>query len=251
MSVTPAHHRDAEAPRVDSTAETRERLARISERIVSACARVGRDESEVTLIAVSKTVSAERICAAIECGVLVLGENRVQEAADKIPGVAAGTAGRRIEWHLIGHLQSNKARRAVDLFTSIDSVDSYKLAERLDRIAGEIGRRLPILIEVNLGGESSKSGLNSDDVLRVIEQVRPLNHLEPRGLMTVPPYLEPAEEVRPYFRRLRELRDASRSVLGDGFSDLSMGMSNDFEIAIEEGATMVRIGTALFGPRQE
>ena len=193
MSAIPSHHRDAETSPIDSTAETRERLTRISERIASACTRVGRDESEVTLVAVSKTVSAERICAAIECGVHVLGENRVQEAADKIPGVAAATAGRPIEWRLIGHLQSNKARRAVELFTAIDSVDSYKLAERLDRIAAEVGRRLPILIEVNLGGEDSKSGLSSDDALRVVEQIQRLNHLEPKGLMTVPPYLDPPD----------------------------------------------------------
>ena len=251
MSAIPAHHQDAETFRIDPTAETRERLAQINGRIAAACARAGRSASEVTLVAVGKTVSAERICAAIQCGVHVVGENRVQEAADKIPRIAAATTGRTIDWRLIGHLQSNKARRGVELFTAIDSVDSYKLAERLDRLAGEIGRRLPILIEVNLGGESSKSGLDSDDVLQVVQQIHGLSNLELKGLMTVPPYLDPPEEARPYFRRLRELRDASRSAAGEGFNDLSMGMSNDFEIAIEEGATMVRIGTALFGPRQD
>ncbi len=223
----------------------------INERIAAACQRAGRDFFEVTMVAVSKTVEPARIRQAIECGVRVLGENRVQEAASKIPELAAVTAEHKIEWHLIGHLQSNKARRAVELFSVIQSVDSLKLATRLNDIANESGRRLPIFIEVNLGGEGSKSGVAPNEVLPLCEQASKLPHLELRGLMAVPPYLDDSEQVRPFFLRLRGLRDEAQraGIVGEEFKDLSMGMSNDFEVAIEEGATLVRIGTALFGTR--
>lgn len=220
-----------------------ERLAAINQRIAAACQRAGRDFFDVTLVAVSKTVEPGLIRQAIEAGVRVLGENRVQEAATKMPELAAIVTEHKVEWHLIGHLQSNKARRAVELFSTIQSVDSFKLAERLDNIAGELGRKLPVFVEVNLGGEQSKAGATPDEVLPLCEQVAKLANLELKGLMAVPPFFDDAEQARPYFRRLRTLRDQAQ------LKELSMGMSNDFEIAIEEGATLVRIGTALFGAR--
>ncbi len=228
-----------------------ERLKAINERIAAACHRAGRDFFDVTLVAVSKTVEPARIHQAIEAGVRVLGENRVQEAAAKIAELKSITAEREVQWHLIGHLQSNKARRAVELFSAIQTVESFKLAARLNDIAIEFGKRLPVFIEVNLGGEASKSGIAPEEVLPLCEQVSKLPNIEPRGLMAVPPYLDEADEVRPFFRRLRNLRDEARQagIVGEEFKDLSMGMSNDFEVAIEEGATLVRIGTALFGAR--
>jgi pyridoxal phosphate enzyme (YggS family) len=229
----------------------RENLTLIRDRIASACARVGRAPSEVTLIAVSKTFTLARIQEAIECGVRTMGENRVQEAAAKIEAFRQAGDAPKLEWHLIGHLQSNKARRAVELFDAIHSIDSLKLAERTAQVAGELGRRLPIFIEVNLGGEESKHGATPAETLRLIEQVGKLESLELRGLMAVPPFLETSEDVRPYFQQLRRLRDQALSLglIDAGFRDLSMGMSGDFEIAIEEGSTFVRIGTAIFGDR--
>jgi pyridoxal phosphate enzyme (YggS family) len=227
------------------------RLAGIRGQIAAACSRSNRSTDEVTLVAVSKTVCPERMRSGISAGLRVFGENRVQEAADKIAALAEDAAAFGIEWHLIGHLQSNKVRRAVELFSAIHSIDSVKLAERADRVAGELGRRVNVLVEINLGGESSKAGLAEHEALPAIELISKLPNLDLKGLMTVPPYLEPAERVRPFFRRLRELRDEARKcgIADERFQALSMGMSHDFEIAVEEGATMVRIGTALFGPR--
>lgn len=204
-------------------------------------------------MAVSKTVEPARIRQAIEAGVRVLGENRVQEAAAKIPVLEDIVVKHNVEWHLIGHLQSNKVRAAVELFSTIQSVDSLKLAARLDGLAGESGQRLPVFLEVNLGGEESKAGIASDEVLPLCEQVSKLAHLELKGLMAVPPFLDDAEQVRPFFRRLRQLRDQAQlaGIVDRQFTGLSMGMSNDFEVAIEEGATLVRIGTALFGARDD
>ena len=228
------------------------RLEAINQRIAAACHRAGRDFFDVTLVAVSKTVAPDRIRQAIEAGVRTLGENRIQEAASKIPVLEDVVKPNNVEWHLIGHLQSNKARRAVELFSTIQSVDSYKLAARLDAIAGEFGKRLPIFVEVNLGGEDAKAGIETGEVLPLCEQVSKLANLELRGLMAVPPFLDDAEQVRPFFRQLRRLRDEARQtgIVGEQFADLSMGMSNDFEVAIEEGATLVRVGTALFGARE-
>jgi hypothetical protein len=225
-----------------------ENLASIEQRIAAACWRAGRARTDVTLIAVSKTVPAARIRQAIECGVRVLGENRVQEAAVKIGELGSAAP---VAWHLIGHLQSNKVRRAVELFQAIHSLDSLKLAERVNQIAGELGRRMPVFIEVNLGGEASKSGAEAADVPPLVEQIGALSHLELRGLMAVPPFEDEAEAARPYFRQLRELRDRAQALglAGESFRELSMGMSHDFEVAIEEGATFVRIGTAIFGAR--
>ena len=230
----------------------RARLEEINRRIAAACERAGRQASEITLVAVSKTVTVARIREAIEAGVHTLGESRVQEAAAKIPELSAISAERKVQWHLIGHLQSNKARRAVELFDAVHSVDDFKLAERLDLLAGESGKRLPIFIEVNLGGEKSKTGAAPGEVLPLCEQIGKLPRLELKGLMTVPPLSDNPEDARPFFRHLRRLRDEARQAgaAGGQFNDLSMGMSDDFEIAIEEGATFVRIGTALFGARQ-
>jgi pyridoxal phosphate enzyme (YggS family) len=228
-----------------------ERLASINHRIATACARAGRPASEVSLIGVSKNVAPAIIESALTAGLRLLGENRVQEAAAKISELGEVSARRRVEWHLIGHLQSNKARRAVALFDAIQTVDSFKLAERLDQIAGEFGKRLPIFIEVNLGGEDAKSGVAPGEVFQLSEGAAKLANLELKGLMAVPPLLEEPEEARPFFRRLRELRDDIRraGIVDERFTELSMGMSNDFEVAIEEGATFVRIGTAIFGER--
>jgi hypothetical protein len=229
----------------------KENLASINDRIDAACTRAGRDRQEVHLIAVSKTVPAERVRQAIEGGVRILGENRVQEAAEKIAALKPDTSHTETEWHLIGHLQSNKARRAVELFDAIHTIDSLKLAERISQFAGEMNKRMPVFIEVNLGEESSKAGIGPEAALPLIEAVGKLDHVTLKGLMAVPPFFDYAKEVRPYFRRLRNLREEARAagIAGPAFCDLSMGMSNDFEVAIEEGATFVRVGTAIFGAR--
>jgi PLP dependent protein len=236
-------------PALDHQQAIRENVAAIRQRIAAACARVGRDAAEVTLVAVSKTVEPARIRAAITAGIQVLGENRVQEAQGKIAELSGEAP---VQWHLIGHLQSNKARRAVELFDAVHSVDSLKLAEKLAQAAAELGKRLPVFLEVNLGGEDSKAGITLEEVLPLCAAVNELAALELKGLMAVPPFLDDPEQVRPYFRRLRELRDevVQAGAVGPGFRELSMGMSNDFEVAIEEGATFVRVGTALFGARQ-
>ena len=183
---------------------------------------------------------------AVAAGVAVLGENRVQEARDKIEAL-----GRLARWHLVGHLQTNKAKLAVQLFDVIHSLDSMKLALELDRHAGAPGKRVPCLVEVNQGGELSKSGLTAEGVLPFLREAAGLANIQVLGLMSVPPFLENPEDLRPYFRRLRLLRDeaAAAGIAGLRLEHLSMGMSHDFEVAIEEGATMVRVGTAIFGPR--
>ena len=226
----------------------RDNIAQIRERISDAAKRADRNPDEVTLIAVSKTVSVDRIIPALDAGVTNLGENRVQEAEAKV-GVI-NTEGLR--WHLIGPLQSNKAKRAVEIFDTIHSVDSIKLAERLDRLAGELGKTMPILIQVDLGKEATKSGVDENDLEALIRRIADCSHLRLDGLMTLPPYFENTEDVRPYFRRLRELMAElnGKGIIGCKMRELSMGMSHDFEIAIEEGATMVRVGTAIFGSRK-
>jgi pyridoxal phosphate enzyme (YggS family) len=225
------------------TETIRERLLRVHERIQAAAGRAGRDPSSVRLVAVSKTVPVEIIRQAFEAGVATLGENRVQEAAEKIPALPTVAV-----WHLVGHLQSNKAKQAVALFELIHSVDSIKLVQALDRHGRDAGRRVRCLVEVNLGGEESKSGTREADARDLLAAAQGLPNLQVEGLMAIPPFLPSPEEVRPYFRRLRALRDRLE---GEGYRlpELSMGMSHDFEVAIEEGATLVRIGTAIFGPR--
>jgi pyridoxal phosphate enzyme (YggS family) len=218
--------------------EIRINLARVQAAIARACARAGRSPDDVSLIAVSKTVEVERIKLAIAAGVAALGENRVQEAREKIEAL-----GRPVPWHLIGALQTNKAKDAVRLFDWIHSVDRLELARELDRRARALGRTVNALLEVNVGEEPQKSGVRPDQIKPLLDAVASLSGIGIRGLMAIPPAAPDPEQTRPHFRRLRELRDAA------GLEHLSMGMSADFEVAVEEGATMVRVGTAIFGPR--
>lgn len=214
----------------------------IHRRIGDAATRAGRDASEIKLVAVSKTHPPAVLRQAIDAGATVLGENKVQEAESKIVELGRDAA----EWHLIGHLQSNKARKAVQLFDVIQSLDSLELARRLERICGEEGRNeLSVFIEVDLAGEETKAGIPESELRPLVEFLRKCEHLRLRGLMIVPPYDDDVENTRPFFKRLREIRD---NLLSGG--DLSMGMSHDFETAIEEGATVVRVGTAIFGERE-
>jgi len=209
-----------------------------------------RDPSAVKLVAVSKTHPADLIRDAIAHGLTVFGENKVQEAESKIDEVGRDAA----EWHLIGHLQSNKARKAVQLFDVIQSVDSLELAQRLERICIEEGRTdLPILVQVDLAGEAAKSGIPEFEFGELIEFLRSCERLKFDGLMVLPPFFDDPDATRPYFKRLREIRDrlAVIGAFANGRGELSMGMSHDFEVAIEEGATMVRVGTAIFGERSE
>ena len=225
----------------------RENLFRIQERIAGAANRAGRRVEEITLIGVSKTHPASAIREAYDAGVRHFGENRVQEWEGK----RSGTDGLAATWHLVGHLQKNKGARAAKLFHCIDSVDDYALAQRLDRARAEAGLagKLRVLIEVSMAGEETKSGVETGELEALAEKFVELSRLELAGLMCIPPFLEKAEQVRPHFRRLRELRDNLARKLGLTLPVLSMGMSHDFEVAIEEGATEVRIGTSLFGPR--
>ena len=227
-----------------------ENIARVRERITSAAGRAGRDPKEITLMAVSKTFPAERIREAHAAGLRVFGENRVQEFAEKAGALSDLSDA---EWHLIGHLQSNKAGKAVELFGAVDSVDSVRLAEKLNSAAEKLSKTLPILIEINVGGEDAKSGTapDSEELEQILLDAPRWGNLRIRGLMTVPPYSENPEDARPFFRHLREIRDqiSSRKLLVIAMDVLSMGMSHDFEVAIEEGSTCVRVGTAIFGER--
>jgi pyridoxal phosphate enzyme (YggS family) len=221
------------------------RVEGVRRRVAAACARAGRSEGDVTVVAVSKGFGPDRVRELAECGFAVFGENRVQEARAKIPECPGGLA-----WHLVGHLQRNKARHAAECFDMVHSIDSWAVLEALNDAAERVGRRIPVLIEVNVSGEGTKYGLAPAVVPDVAQRAGGLSHVEPRGLMTIPPFAADPEDSRPHFRRLRELRDSLRSGAGLRLDDLSMGMSGDFEVAIEEGATMVRVGTALFGPRE-
>lgn len=218
------------------------------ERIRNAAVRVGRSPDEVKLIAVSKTHPTNMLREAMKAGIACFGENKVQEAEGKIAEIGRSTA----EWHLIGHLQSNKARKAVQLFDMIHSVDSIELAERLERICIDEGRaELPILVQVDLAGEKTKSGIGEDRLGELSAFLKSCERLKWKGLMVLPPFYDDPETTRPYFVRLRELRDRmTENGVFNGKGELSMGMSHDFEIAIEEGATMVRVGTAVFGARE-
>jgi pyridoxal phosphate enzyme (YggS family) len=224
----------------------RDNLTHIQERIAAAAKRAARRSEEITLVGVSKTHPAEAIRAAYDAGLRHFGENRVQEWEGKCGQVEDLAA----KWHLVGHLQSNKAGRAAKLFCSVDSVDDFALAQRLDRACSELGAsgKLRILLEARVSPEETKTGAEIRDIPMLAEQVMSLQHLEWSGLMCIPPFLD-GEAVRPYFRRLRELRDDLVKQLGRELPVLSMGMSHDFEVAIEEGATEVRVGTALFGAR--
>jgi len=215
----------------------RENVAAVEARIAAACARAGRSRDDVTLVGVSKTFPADAVDEAIAAGILHVGENRVQEARDKRP-LVHGSA----RWHLIGHLQSNKAKDAVRLFDVIESVDSLELAEKLAKAAAAAGKRQELLVQVNVGNEPQKSGIATADVDAIVKKIVALDSVDVRGLMAIPPAGEP-EDVRPFFRELRAMRDTL------GLRELSMGMSEDFEIAIEEGSTMIRVGRAIFGSR--
>ncbi len=221
-----------------------ERLDAIRVRMAAACGRCGREPESVRLIAVSKSHGPERIAEAVACGLRVFGENKVQEAKAKIP-LCSGT----LSWHMIGHLQRNKAAVAVEWFDMIHAIDSLRLLETVDRLCEQAGRTLPVLIEVNVSGESSKFGLSPDAVPELLSASSGLMHVDVVGLMTMPPFTEDPEKARQHFRRLRELRDGWRAQTGIPLDELSMGMSHDFEVAIEEGATWIRVGTALFGER--
>lgn len=235
-----------------------ENIARVKQQMAAAARRAGRDPEKILLMAVSKTVSAERIREAYAAGVRLFGENRVQEFHAKSSALAdlasTGSIDDEAQWHMIGHLQSNKAAKTVELFSAIDSVDSVRLAERLNAAAQSLEKKISILIEVNIGGEAAKSGLppDSDELEKLLQAAPRLQHLVIDGLMTVPPFTEDPEQARPFFRQLRELRDAisARNLPGVLMRTLSMGMSHDFSVAIEEGATCVRVGAAIFGERR-
>lgn len=224
--------------------ELADRLVDIRTRIAAACARANRAVESVQLVAVSKTHPPETVDAAVALGQTLFGENRVQEARAKIPQCST-----RATWHMIGHLQSNKVRDAVELFCMIEGVDSLRIAQEISKRAGQADRTLPILLEVNVGGEASKSGFRPDTLLEQLTDIRALPHLRIEGLMTVPPWKPVPEQVRPFFSQARRIRERCEDLAGEALPQLSMGMSGDFEVAIEEGATIVRVGTALFGER--
>jgi pyridoxal phosphate enzyme (YggS family) len=219
---------------------------RVRARIAEACARTGRDPDDVTLVAVSKTVPAEALRDAVAAGLDLLGENRVQEAAGKVAEVPGA------RWHLVGPLQSNKARRAVEVFDAVQSVDSVELGGRLARLAEELrpGTRFPILLQVNVDGDPNKAGLARDDLADTVAQLAEHPTLDVRGLMTIGRLVDQPEAARPTFQRLRELSESLRAGGASLGPELSMGMTDDFEVAVEEGATIVRIGRALFGARE-
>jgi len=223
-----------------------ENLKTVMDRITAAAQRAGRDPASVKLVVVTKTVTIEKIREAVSAGARLLGENRVQEAREKIAKLGNVAA-----WHLIGRLQTNKAKYAVGLFDLVHSVDSLDLAREIDRQAAKIGKKQNVLVEVSLAGEAQKAGVGAGDALALVREAAKLGNISINGLMIVPPYLEDPEAVRPYFRRLRELSDEIRkeSMPGALMQELSMGMSGDFEVAVEEGATLVRVGTAIFGER--
>lgn len=218
-----------------------ERLDRVERRIANACAKAGRPRESVKLLAVSKTKPPDAIREAVDCGLRLFGENKVQEAQAKIPLCPSG-----LEWHLIGHLQSNKAKVAANLFRMIHSVDSLKLLQALEQHAETT---LPVLLQVNVSGEASKSGMHPDEVTGVLEAANRMSKVEVHGLMTIPPFTPDPEKARPHFTALRMLRDRARDETGTPLPELSMGMSHDLEVAIEAGSTWVRIGTDLFGAR--
>lgn len=229
--------------------QIRERLALVRQRIARAAQRAGRQAKNVTLIAVSKTFDSVIVRQAIDAGARDLGENRVQEAVSKIEQVGRAN----IRWHLIGHLQSNKAQQAVETFDVIHTVDSRRLVERLDRYAGEAKRRPVVLLQVDLAREPTKSGADEAELPAIVEALDSAHNLDFKGLMVLPPFFDSPEQTRGYFRRLRELLESFNSNRAPErrLTELSMGMSHDFEVAIEEGSTMVRVGTAIFGERKK
>jgi len=228
-------------------ASIRENLMAVRERMAAACRRAGRDPSTVQLMGVTKTVPVERIREALEAGLRLLGENYVQEARQKVELLNE----RGVTWHFIGHLQTNKCRQAVETFQCIQSVDRENLAVELDRRSRSVGRRMPVLLQVNVGDETSKAGVSLKNLETLFDVACRLEGIEVRGLMALPPYSENPEAVRPHFRAVRQALEALRlkAAHPERLTELSMGMSHDFEVAIEEGATLVRVGTAIFGER--
>ncbi len=223
-----------------------ENFKAVQDRIVAAAQRAGRDPSSVRLVTVTKTVDHDRIREAIAAGAAILGENRVQDAKEKIEAL-----GKIASWHLIGHLQTNKSKYAVKLFDLIHSVDNLELAKEIDKQAAKAGKVQDVLIEVSIAGEAAKAGVSIGDTVRLVGEAAGLKYIRVLGLMTMPPLSNDPEDARPYFRKLRDLADAVRKegIAGISMNELSMGMSGDFEVAIEEGATLVRVGTAIFGAR--
>jgi hypothetical protein len=224
-------------------------LKNVFRKISSAAIRSGRNPFDVKLIAVTKTVAPERIREAIELGLRTFGENRVQEAKEKITTLSPGIRDSEVEWHLIGRLQKNKAKAAVMLFDVIQSLDSIALAEEINKCAERAGKIQRVLIQAKLSDEETKCGVSRDEFMSLLRVVSDMKNLKPEGLMTIPPFFEDPERTRPYFKELREIRDRAESA-GYALPELSMGMTNDFEVAILEGATMVRVGTGIFGERR-
>ena len=226
------------------------RVAAVRERIARAAARAGRPAESITLIAVSKTQPAESVREAFAAGLRHFGENKVQEAEGKVAALADLRA-EGLRWHMIGHVQGNKGRRAAELFDAVDSIDDATLVRRLERGAEQAGRHLPVLVQVDLGNEDTKFGVDEEHLNPLLEQVRGYKAIRVEGLMAIPPLSEDPEESRPFFRRLRELLEQARASNLVRGSELSMGMSHDLEVAVEEGATQVRVGTAIFGERKK
>ncbi len=228
--------------------DIQKRLKLVKERVEAAALSSDRDPKTVKLVAVSKTVPVDRVHAAIKAGVTMLGENYVQEAREKIEALGK----ERVSWHFVGHLQSNKAKYAVKLFDLIHSVDSLKLAKELNKRAGALGKAQDILIQVNISGEETKSGIDTEQTLNLVRGISPLENIAVRGLMTMPPYFNAPDKVRPYFKALKSLQTLIRqeAIPNVDMTELSMGMTGDFVAAIQEGATLVRIGTAIFGERE-
>jgi pyridoxal phosphate enzyme (YggS family) len=221
-----------------------ENLKQVKDRIAAAAMQAGREPDEITLVAVSKTFPAEAISAAVEYGVTDIGESRIQDAEPKISAL-----GNIAKWHMIGHIQTNKVKKAIKMFDLLQSVDSMKLAEEINRRAGQMDKVVECLVEINSSGEESKYGISPDDTFEFLERLKGLPNVIPVGLMTIGPFIDDQQIIRHAFRMTKELFFEIKKMVGDEFSILSMGMSDDFEIAIEEGSNMVRVGTAIFGPR--
>jgi len=228
--------------------EIRGNILQVKERIARVAIKGGKSPDEIKLVAVSKSFGLEHIRAAIAAGITILGENKVQEAYQKIPQIET-----RVSWHMVGHLQSNKAKRAAELFDMIHSIDRLSIAEKLNRHLTALSKRMEVLIQVDLGGEETKFGVPEAELGELVQRVREMENLSLKGLMIMPPFFPNPEDVRSYFQRLRQLLDQLnlKRVVSAKLKELSMGMSHDFEIAIEEGATMIRVGTSIFGPREE
>lgn len=227
----------------------RSHIETIHQRIAMAAERSGRDPSEITILGASKQVEITRVLQAISLGIIQIGENQVQEAENKVKAIKQH--GKGAIFHMIGHLQANKVKRAVAIFDVIQSVDSIRLAQRIDRSASEVNRHIPIYIQVNIGHQPTKEGVKPDQVLELAEFVAACDHISLAGLMTVPPHMQDKQSIRPYFRRLSDIRDMLYKIESyhEVKLELSMGMSDDFDIAVEEGATIIRLGSSIWGPR--